>query len=62
MSNFHEPRTRDVPVDPDSLLARSIERHCHLYADVSMCIGVLLLTVCIVVAAHVLADCLRLHV
>jgi hypothetical protein len=47
------------PVDPDSLLARSIERHSHLYVDMGMCIGSLVLVCSMVVGAHALLDYLH---
>jgi hypothetical protein len=41
-----------LPVNPDSLVARTIERHSHLYIDMGMCIGSLVLVCCMVVGAH----------
>jgi hypothetical protein len=63
MSKPKEPRSvKTRPVDPDSLLAAIIERHRHLYTDITMCLGVLLVVVCMVVGAHVLADWLNLSI
>jgi hypothetical protein len=63
MSKLQEPRAIQTrPVDPDSALAAIIERHRHLYTDIAMCMGVLLVVVCMVVAAHVLADWLQLAI
>lgn len=63
MSRLRERyRPRKEPVDPDSYLAAIIERHRHLYADIGMCIGVLVVVVCMVVAAHVITDYLNLAI
>ena len=63
MSKLRERyRAGKEPVDPDSYLAAIIERHRHLYADISMCCGVLVVVVCLVVAAHVIVDSLNLAI
>ncbi|MEM5310522.1 hypothetical protein [Paraburkholderia sp. JHI869] len=63
MSRLRERyRAGKEPVHPDSRLAAIIERHRHRYADVAMCMGVLVVVVCMVVAAHVIADWLDLAV
>jgi hypothetical protein len=46
------------PVHPDSLLAQIIERHIHLFSDVAMCIGILVMVSVLVVAAHSMVDAL----
>jgi hypothetical protein len=63
MSKLQEPRAiKTRPVDPDSMLAAIIERHRHLYTDIAMCVGVLLVVVCMVLGAHVLVDWLQLSI
>lgn len=63
MSKLRERyRARKEPVNPDSYLAAIIERHRQLYADISMCFGVLVVVVCVVVAAHVIVDWLNLAI
>jgi hypothetical protein len=60
MSHSAKPRAAAMlPVNPDSLLARIIERHSHLYIDMGMCIGSLVLVCCVVVGAHSLLDYLH---
>jgi hypothetical protein len=60
MSNPDESSCAETALaNPDSLLAAIIERHSHLYVDLGMCIGILLLTCCLVVAAHTLIDALH---
>lgn len=55
------PRARmRQPVNPDSLLAGIVERHNHLYLDVAMCVGIVVLVGCMVVAARALDDWLPL--
>jgi hypothetical protein len=62
----HTPHKRRVaqahPVNPDSELAAIIERNRNLYVDLTMCVGVLVTVVCLVVATHVLADWLQLAI
>ncbi|WP_165842026.1 hypothetical protein [Paraburkholderia unamae] len=48
------------PVNPDSLLAGIVERHNHLYLDVAMCVGIVVLVGCMVVGARALDDWLPL--
>ncbi|WP_321915117.1 MULTISPECIES: hypothetical protein [unclassified Paraburkholderia] len=63
MSKLRERyRAGKKPVNPDSYLAAIIERHRHLYVDIGMCMGVLVGVVCLVVAAHVIADWLNLAI
>jgi hypothetical protein len=46
------------PVHPDSLLAQIIERHVHLFSDVAMCTGILVVVSVLVVTAHSVVDAL----
>jgi hypothetical protein len=48
-----------MPVNPDSLLAAIIERHRHLYPEIAVCIGIVVLASCVVVGAHALIDCFQ---
>jgi hypothetical protein len=48
-----------MPVNPDSLLAAIIERHRHVYSEIAVCLGIVVLTSCIVVGAHALIDLLQ---
>lgn len=56
LKRSQSPRGARRPVNPDSLLAQIVERHNHLYMDIAMCMGILVLVVCMVVAAHTLDD------
>jgi hypothetical protein len=63
MSTHHKRRVAKAhPVNPDSELAAIIERNHNLYVDLSMCVGVLVAVVCVIVATHVLADWLQLTI
>jgi len=50
----------DRPANPESLLAQTVNRYAHLCIDFAVCVGILVLVVCLVVATRALDDWFQL--